>query len=77
MTFIDLFAGIGGFRRGMELAGHRCVGFCEWDKFATASYISMHLITNEQRERLAQLPLKQRQFDCKAGRTIILRKRSL
>lgn len=61
MTFIDLFAGIGGFRRGMELAGHKCVGFCEWDKFAAASYISMHLITNEQRERLAQLPLKQRQ----------------
>ena len=49
MTFLDLFAGIGGFRRGVELAGHRCVGFCEWDKFAAASYISMHLITNEQR----------------------------
>ena len=25
----------------MELAGHECVGFCEFDKFATASYISM------------------------------------
>lgn len=68
MTFIDLFAGIGGFRRGMELAGHRCVGFCEWDKFAVASYISMHLITNEQRERLAQLPLKQRQPAIQTGR---------
>lgn len=41
MKFIDLFAGIGGFRRGMELAGHECVGFCEFDKFATASYTSM------------------------------------
>ena len=61
MTFIDLFAGIGGFRRGMELAGHKCVGFCEWDKFATASYTSMHLITDEQREYLATLTLKQRQ----------------
>lgn len=40
MKFIDFFAGIGGFRRGMELAGHECVGFCEFDKFATASYIS-------------------------------------
>lgn len=29
MTFIDWFAGIGGFRRGMELAGHKCVGFCD------------------------------------------------
>ena len=28
MKFIDWFAGIGGFRRGMELAGHECVGFC-------------------------------------------------
>ena len=34
MKFIDWFAGIGGFRRGMELAGHECAGFCEFDKFA-------------------------------------------
>lgn len=61
MKFIDFFAGIGGFRRGMELAGHECVGFCEFDKFATASYTSMHLITQEQREFLSKLPLKQRQ----------------
>lgn len=32
LTFIDFFAGIGGFRRGMELAGHKCIGFCEFDK---------------------------------------------
>ena len=61
MTFLDLFAGIGGFRRGLELAGHRCIGFCEWDKYATASYTAMHLLTEEQREVLAALPLKQRQ----------------
>lgn len=61
MKFIDLFAGIGGFRRGMELAGHECVGFCEFDKFATASYTSMHLLTLAQRERLNKMPLKQRQ----------------
>lgn len=60
MKFIDFFAGIGGFRRGMELAGHECVGFCEFDKFATASYTSMHLLTPEQRERLNEMPLKQR-----------------
>ena len=60
MKFIDFFAGIGGFRRGMELAGHECVGFCEFDKFATASYTSMHLLTSEQRERLNEMPLKQR-----------------
>lgn len=61
MKFIDFFAGIGGFRRGMELAGHECVGFCEFDKFATASYTSMHLITDDQREFLNNMPLKQRQ----------------
>ena len=61
MTFIDLFAGIGGFRRGLELAGHNCVGFCEWDKYARASYISMHVLTEEQRSYLATLDLKKRQ----------------
>lgn len=61
MKFIDFFAGIGGFRMGMELAGHECVGFCEFDKFATASYISMHLITDSQRKYLESLSMKQRQ----------------
>lgn len=60
MKFIDFFAGIGGFRRGMELAGHECVGFCEFDKFALASYTSMHLLTEAQREYLSTLPEKQR-----------------
>ncbi|EPH88400.1 hypothetical protein D922_04020, partial [Enterococcus faecalis 06-MB-DW-09] len=32
LTFIDLFSGVGGFRMGMEKAGHKCVGFCEIDK---------------------------------------------
>lgn len=38
MKFIDLFAGIGGFHLGMEQAGHECVGWVEWDKFARKSY---------------------------------------
>lgn len=61
MTFIDFFSGIGGFRRGLELAGHKCVGFCEFDKFAVASYTSMHLITEEQRKYLSTLDMKTRQ----------------
>lgn len=42
MKFLDLFAGIGGFRLGMESAGHECIGFCEIDKFARASYKEIH-----------------------------------
>lgn len=60
MKFLDFFAGIGGFRRGMDLAGHECVGFCEYDKFAYGSYVSMHLLTEEQRERLMTMPKNKR-----------------
>lgn len=42
MKFIDFFAGIGGFRLGMEMAGNECVGHCEIDKFADKSYMAMH-----------------------------------
>jgi DNA (cytosine-5)-methyltransferase 1 len=38
MRFLDLFAGIGGFRLALEGAGHTCVGFCEIDKFARQTY---------------------------------------
>lgn len=41
MTFLDLCAGIGGFRLGLESAGFKCVGFCEIDKFAVKSYKAM------------------------------------
>ncbi|NHL37591.1 DNA (cytosine-5-)-methyltransferase [Clostridium botulinum] len=42
LTFIDFFAGVGGFRKGMEMADHKCVGHCEWDKFANMSYKEIH-----------------------------------
>jgi DNA (cytosine-5-)-methyltransferase len=42
MRFLDLFSGIGGFRLGMEPAGHKCVGYCEIDKYARASYQAIH-----------------------------------
>jgi DNA (cytosine-5)-methyltransferase 1 len=38
LKFFDLFAGIGGFRLGMERAGHECIGSCEWDKYARETY---------------------------------------
>lgn len=42
MQFIDFFAGIGGMRLGLERAGHKCVGWCEFDKFARRSYAAIH-----------------------------------
>ena len=42
LTFLDFFAGVGGFRRGMELADHTCLGHCEIDKFANMSYTEIH-----------------------------------
>ncbi|MFC0737774.1 DNA cytosine methyltransferase [Enterococcus faecalis] len=47
MKFLDLFAGISGFRLGMESAGHECIGFCEIDKFARTSYKAIHDTTGE------------------------------
>ena len=61
MKFLDFFSGIGGFTRGLELVGHECVGHCEIDKYAEASYRSMHTITDEQRKYLATLSLPERQ----------------
>lgn len=37
-----MFAGIGGFRSGLEQAGHKCIGYIEWDKFARQSYQAMY-----------------------------------
>ena len=42
MKFLDLFAGIGGFRLGLEQAGHECKGFVEWDEYARESYRAIH-----------------------------------
>ena len=63
MRFIDFFSGVGGFTRGMELAGHKCVGHCEIDKYAEASYRSMHTITEAQRSYLQTLTLQERQIE--------------
>lgn len=37
-TFIDLFAGIGGFHTAMHSVGGKCVFASEWDKYARLSY---------------------------------------
>ena len=38
--FIDLFAGIGGLRRGFEPLGGECVYSSEWDRFAKRTYLA-------------------------------------
>ena len=42
LTFIDLFAGIGGIRLGFEQAGFKCVYSNERDKSAAATYALNH-----------------------------------
>ncbi|TXH02462.1 MAG: DNA (cytosine-5-)-methyltransferase [Rhodocyclaceae bacterium] len=37
-TFIDLFAGIGGLRKGFDAIGGHCVFTSEWNKFAQLTY---------------------------------------
>jgi DNA (cytosine-5)-methyltransferase 1 len=39
-TFIDLFAGIGGLRRGFDGIGGRCVFTSEWNTFAQTTYLA-------------------------------------
>ena len=40
MKFIDLFAGIGGFRIALESFGEECVFTSEWDKHAQKTYFA-------------------------------------
>lgn len=40
--FIDLFAGIGGFRVGLQKAGGTCVFTSEWDRWAQKTYQAWH-----------------------------------
>jgi DNA (cytosine-5)-methyltransferase 1 len=37
-TFVDLFAGIGGFRLGFQEAGGSCLFTSEWDRYAQTTY---------------------------------------
>jgi DNA (cytosine-5)-methyltransferase 1 len=39
-TFIDLFAGIGGFRIAFQNLGGKCVFSSEWDKFSQKTYFT-------------------------------------
>ena len=49
IRFFDMFAGIGGFRAGLERAGgYECVGHCEIDKHADAAYRRVHNVKESE-----------------------------
>ena len=48
IKYFDIFAGIGGFRSGLEKAGgFKCVGYCEIDKYAKKAYETLYDTRNE------------------------------
>ena len=48
IKYFDIFAGIGGFRSGLEKAGgFECVGYCEIDKYAKKAYETLYDTRNE------------------------------
>ena len=49
IRYFDMFAGVGGFRAGLDLAGgFQFIGHCEIDKYADASYRAIHAPGKEE-----------------------------
>lgn len=48
ITFLDFFAGIGGFRTAVERLGGTCLGFAEIDKHARQSYKALYNTEGER-----------------------------
>ena len=46
-TFLDICSGIGGGRLGLELAGMRCVGYCDTSRLSVKTYKLLHNAENE------------------------------
>ena len=70
IRFFDVFAGIGGFRSGLEKAGgFECVGYCEIDKYAKAAYEAIYDTRGEvYYEDIRKIdPKKLPDFDCICG----------
>ena len=55
--FIDLFAGIGGLRRGFEDLGGRCVFTSEWDKYSQQTYLANFDCDHEVVGDITKVPL--------------------
>ncbi|GHU52488.1 cytosine-specific methyltransferase [Clostridia bacterium] len=49
IRFFDMFAGIGGFRAGLERAeGYKCIGHCEIDKHADRAYRAVYNLNESE-----------------------------
>lgn len=55
--FIDLFAGIGGMRRGFEPLGGKCVFTSEWNKYAQRTYQANYDCDHEIAGDITQVPV--------------------
>lgn len=86
MKFLDLFAGIGGFRSGLEKAGHKCVGYVEIDEFARKSYQAIYDTKGEYTEhdirkidttKLPKADIWTFGFPCFTGDTLVQTKAGL
>lgn len=56
--FVDLFAGIGGLRRGFEPLGGQCVFTSEWDRYALLTYRANHTTDHEVTGDIRQVPVE-------------------
>jgi DNA (cytosine-5)-methyltransferase 1 len=56
-TFIDLFAGIGGLRKGFEPIGGRCVFTSEWDRYSVKTYLANHVCDHEIVGDITKVPV--------------------
>lgn len=55
-TFIDLFAGIGGMRRGFESVAGKCVFTSEWDRFSQETYRANYPMDHELAGDITKIP---------------------
>src|ERR1700754_87872 len=55
-TFIDLFAGVGGLRRGFESIGGKCVFTSEWNLYAQLTYKANYNCDHEILGDITEIP---------------------
>jgi DNA (cytosine-5)-methyltransferase 1 len=55
--FVDLFAGIGGLRRGFEPLGGQCVFTSEWDRYSQKTYLANFECDHEFAGDITKVPV--------------------